>query len=592
MGGDKPHLTRSSEETAKLMKVAMGESAADLAVVNAKVLNVYTGEILDGYSVCVWDRWIAYVGKSPGDAIGPHTRVIDANGKILIPGFIDGHGHIAWTSTAENFLEYAISGGTTTIVTETLEPYPVGGLEGLLDFLESLKDQPIKNFATAPGMVSTSRTSIGISMEDLKELLQREDIIGLGETYWQGVVQDPEVYLPPLMETLRIRKTLEGHTAGANEKKLMAYLAAGITSCHEPIKADEVLDRLRLGLHVMVREGSVRRDLETISKIKDAGIDLRRLILASDGVQPAELLERGYMEYIVQKAIDCGFDPVEAIRMATLNVAEHFRLDDLIGGIAPGRYADMVLIPDMGTIRAEYVVSNGKVIAQDGKLLVPPRRHTFAPRSLNSIKLKKRLKSEDFAIRAPGHGATARVRVIAMVTDLVTRELIQEVPVTDGEIFADPGCDILKIAAVERTRQPGKIFVGLIQGFGLKSGAMASSGAWDTRDIIVVGARESDMALAVNRVCELQGGTVVSNEGKILEEIPMPVFGIMSQLPIRELNQKIKALWNAVSRLGVPFPNPTLSLVTLTTAAIPFLRICEEGLVNIKDGKTLGLFPT
>ena len=583
-------FVRSAEDTHTLMQVALGNEAADLALVNAKVLNVYTGEILNNYSVCIWDRWIAFVGINPEGSIRNQTRVIDVGGKTLIPGLIDGHTHIAWLMTPEAFLKYAMGGGTTTIVTETLEPYPVAGLAGVIDFLESLKNQPIKIFATAPAMASTSRTAAGISIKDLQTLLKRDEVIGLGESYWQAVQQKPEHFLPALTETLNTRKTLEGHSAGAGEKKLMGYLTTGISSCHEPIKAKEVLDRLRLGLHVMVREGSIRRDLEEIAKIKDMEVGLRRLILVSDGIEPGELIEKGYMEYIVQKAIDCGINPIDAIQMATLNVTEHFRLDHIIGGIAPGRYADIVVIPDARTIRAELVVSNGKLIARDNKLLEAPRPHTFAKKSLNSIRITERINPQDFIIRAPKGGKAFRVRGIGMATSLVTQERVLTVPVTDGEIRPDVGRDILKVAAVDRTVSPGKTFTGLIQGLGLNSGALACSAAWDTSDIIVVGADEADMALAVNRISELQGGAVLCKNGKILAELPLPIFGIMSNLPLEEIDRKIKSITAGARDLGVPFPDPVLTLITLTGAAIPFLRICEEGLVNLKDGKTVALF--
>ena len=251
---------RNAKETYRLTQAARGESGADLALVNATLLNVYTGEILKNYSVCVWDKWIAYVGNDPKGCIRKQTQLIDVEGKILIPGFIDAHTHLAWLSTPHEFLKYAISGGTTTIVTETLEPYPVTGLAGVIDFLQSLKDQPVKIFATAPPMVSTSAAASGIEMEDLQKLLHRDEVIGLGEMYWQAVQQQPDLYLPIIHNALNFGKLLEGHTAGASEKKLMGYLATGISSCHEPIQVQEVLHRLRLGLHVMIREGSIRRD--------------------------------------------------------------------------------------------------------------------------------------------------------------------------------------------------------------------------------------------------------------------------------------------------------------------------------------------
>jgi adenine deaminase len=590
MNGPSPSLQREAEKTLTLMQVAMGNHPAHMALTNANVLNVYTGELLENLTICTFESWIAYVGKEPGHSIGDHTEVIDVGGQTVIPGFIDGHAHLATLASPESFLKYATAGGTTTIITETMEPYPVAGIEGVKDFLDALKDQPIKILATAPAMVSISRAARGIPDKDLDALLKREDIVGLGESYWQAVLQDPEMFLGSITDTLRYGKTLEGHTAGANEKKLMAYLAAGISSCHEPIQAEEVLQRLRLGIHVMIREGSIRKDLEQIAPIKDLGVATRRLILVSDGIGPGELIEKGYMEYIVRRAIQLGFDPVSAIQMATLNVAEHFKLDHLIGGLAPGRFADMVVIPDLRSIRAEWVISNGKVIARDGKLLVPPRPHRFHPESLSSIRIKEDIRPEDFVIRAPRDCSSVKVRAIEMITALVTRETAMDLPVHAGQVQADVARDLAKVAAIDRTLSPGKMFTGLIKGLGLQSGALACSAAWDTTDIIVAGVNDRDMALAVNRIIETQGGAIVCENGKILHELALPIMGIMSPLPLEEVDRRMKSVNRAASGLGIPFPNPILSLIVLTGAAIPFIRICEEGLVDIKTGETLGLF--
>lgn len=577
---------RTPEENLQLMKVALGEEKADLVIVNADVVNVYTGEILKDRTISVKDKWIAYVGQNAEDSIGPQTEVIDARGQTVIPGLIEGHTHIAWLFTACEFLKYAMTGGTTAIITETFEIYPASGYDGVVDFLESLKDQPIKLFGTAPAMISISQASRGIPPETLEKLLARDDVLGLGESYWQAVLQEPDRTLPLYEQTLTAGKTLEGHSAGASDKKLAAYVDFGISSCHEPINADQVLERLRLGLHIMVREGSIRRDLEEIAKIKDAGIDLRRLILSTDGVTPEDLIEKGYMEYVLQKAIKCGFDPVAAIQMATLNVAEHFSLDAFIGGIAPGRYADMVIIPDVQTIKAQLVVSNGKVIAREGKLTASPRSHPFTTRSLNSVQLNRDTKPTDFKIHVKDDTDAATVRIIDLVTDLVTAEFEMQLPVSDGELKPDIDQDVVKVSAIDRTNQPGKIFNGLIKGFGLKSGAMACSAAWDSSDIVAVGVNDEDLATAVNRIRALQGGAVICEKGEILVELPLPIFGIMSDLPIEDIARKLKQIRKIATGLGVPHPDPLLTLITLTGAAIPYLRICEEGLVNLKNGQT------
>jgi adenine deaminase len=245
---------KTNDEMLTLMNVALGKQEADLAIVNAKLANVYTGEIQNDMTVTVTGKWIAYVGQNPRGAIGAGTEVIDANGRTLIPGLIDGHTHLAWLFRPDEFIKHAAGGGTTTVVTETLEPLPVVGYDGLVDFLSSLQNQPIKILANAPSMVSISHTARGIASEDLEKLLDRDDIMGLGETYWQALLQQPEVYLPALEQTRRAGKVLEGHSAGAGDNKLSAYVSTGISSCHEPINAQQVLQGVRLGLHIMIRE--------------------------------------------------------------------------------------------------------------------------------------------------------------------------------------------------------------------------------------------------------------------------------------------------------------------------------------------------
>ena len=576
------------EKTKALMDVCLGKSPVDMAVVGGTVLNVYTGEWIKDQVVLVKGEWIVYAGQDLPDAIGPEATVVDAKGKAVIPGLIEGHTHLAdcLYSPAE-FLRYAMVGGTTTIVTESIEPFPARGEEGINDFLDAFKDQPIKVFATVPPLASTSPLSHGMPRATLRRLLERNEVLGLGESYWQTVLQDPYHFLVRFEDTFFSGRKVEGHSAGAKGRMLHAYVASGISSCHEPITADEALERLRLGLHVMVREGSIRSDLSAVVVLRDKGIDHKRLILVTDGVRPVDLVERGYMEHVVQKAIDAGIDPVKAIQMATINVADYFGLEGLTGGIAPGKQADFLILPDAKTIKPEVVVSKGKVIARNGELIVSPRKHCFAPESMKSVHLERAMTPGDFRIGVERRVSRVRVRIIEQITDLVTKEFISDVPVSAGEIRCDPNQDLLKVAAVERRFVPGKTFVGLIRGFGLRAGAMACSSAWDTSDIIVVGAEESDMAEAVNRIHALQGGMVLLAGGKVLAEIPLPIFGLMSNLSVPDLARKMQEMTVHAKALGFPFADPHRTLIPLTGAAIPFIRISEQGLVNIKTGKAL-----
>ncbi|MGC8494144.1 MAG: adenine deaminase C-terminal domain-containing protein [Syntrophobacteraceae bacterium] len=582
-------LMCNAEQRAALMRVAAGTEPADMLLLNGSVVNVYTGEIMKNCPVAIKGKWIAAVGPEAASVAGESTLVYDAAGKTLAPGLIDGHTH-AWFFTMEAFLPYAIKGGVTTIITETLEFFPVGGCEAIAELLDAVGDQPIKIFGTTPAFISTSIAQNGYSEKTLEKLLERDDILGIGESFWQAVLQDPEAMTQRFQMALDRGKLLEGHSAGAKGKKLASYAASGISSCHEPITCQEALDRLRLGIYVMVREGSVRKDLQNISPIAKTGVDLRRLVLVTDSVEPAELVEKGYLEVVVQKAIDSGFDPVSAIQMATLNVAEHFNLDSVIGGIAPGRCADILVLPDAKTIAPETVISNGRIVYRDKKLLAAPRKHRYSENALRSIRLEKPFTSADFDIRtASGSNAPLTVRVIDMVSDLVSKESHLEVVPVEGKIRCDLARDIVKVAAIDYRHNPGRSFTGLIKGFGIKKGAMACSAAWDCSDIIVAGADEEDMATAAERVRQLPGGAVVCEEGKITAELPLPIFSILSDLDMESLAERVKSVRRAAGELGMHFPDPLLSLCVLTSAAIPYLKICEEGLVNLKDGKTYPL---
>jgi adenine deaminase len=341
----------------------------------------------------------------------------------------------------------------------------------------------------------------------------------------------------------------------------------------------------------MIREGDVRNDLEAIAKIKDEKIDFRKLCFCSDGIGPKYLIKHGYMESTVQKAIDLGFDPIVAIQMATINAAEHFKLDNILGGIAPGKYADIVIIPDLQTIQADLIISNGVIITQGGRILVQPHKYAYPKSILQSVRLTKEFANSDFKIQQDGDSPVT-VRVIDLVTDLITREKHISITPTKGFLDADANKDILKIALIDRTHQPGKMFTGFIRGFKLRKGAFASTQTWDLSGIIVLGTNDDDMALAVNRLIEMQGGAVICADGEILAELPLPIGGMISDEPLDIVSQKAMELQQKATELGVILTDAHLTLTTLTSIAIPFIRICESGLMEIRENKLVGNLPS
>ncbi len=578
----------------QLGRVALGMEPADIILTNGHVLNVYTGEVLKNYQVLIAGDRIAYVGPEQDFPAGPETRVIDAGGQLLIPGLIDGHIHMDAWMKVEEFVRLSLPHGTTTIITECTSPSNAMGTRGVLAFLKQIQSQPQRFFITAP-TISFLCSNYGdnqkaINLSGMKQLLELPEILGLGEIYWPDLLNgNSSEELAQIIEyAIALGKTVEGHGAGARNRKLAALAAHGIDSCHEPITAEEVKERLQMGLFTMIREGSVRQELEAVIKpLVDLGIDLRRAILVSDGIWPGVLISQGHMDQIVQKAIDLGLDPVTAIRMATLNVAEHFHLDGDLGGIAPGKCADLVIIPDLKTIEPRLVICKGIPVARDGKMLVPPARADFPAEAYQCVKLPP-VQPDFFRITAGAR--EVKVRVLDLITRIVNRESVLTLPVVDGEVVLPVAEDIIKVAVIDRYSGTGRGTTGLIKGFGLSRGALASSFSFDEGNLVVIGCSNDDMAAAVNRIRELGGGMVYCAGGRVVEEIPLPIFGSISELSGREVAARIESLEKAIRAVGCRGENPLLTLFTITFTAIPSIRLLARGYWLAKEHRVVNIF--
>jgi adenine deaminase len=575
----------------ELAKVALGESEADIAIINPKIVNVYTGELLSGDTLLIKGDKIAYVGKYARRGIGKQTTIIDAAGKVLIPGFIDGHTHMDYICSSSETIRFAMKTGTTTIITETAEIAFKLGYRGILEYLKSVRNQPIKFWFTLPpmGTISPIASQHALDLREISLLLRRKDCVGQGENYWGLVNSGDKKQLDIIEKTLQAGKKVEGHSAGAAANKLQAYTALGISSDHEPISSDDTLERLRLGLSIMIREGEVRQDMEAVSKIKDHKIDLRRLAIATDGIGPWQFTTKGFMDHLVQRAIDLGFPPIQAIQMATLNVAEHFNLDDFIGGIAPGRFADILMVPDITVIKPESVISNGRIVSQNGEITLEPRRHSYPKYAYQSLNLDRKFTAKDFKVKTNSSGPELKVRVIDQLTNVLTKEDTSELRVENGQIMMDLDRDILKVAAIEHVYTPGKTFTGFIHGLGLKKGAVATSTCWDSGILTVAGASEEDMAQAVNRIKELGGGTVVCLNGKFISELAFPIGSVISDEPMEVMAEKLTSIQKSAEKMGCNSPDIRTTLSVLATPAIPYFRICESGLFSIRLNKMVDL---
>ena len=582
----------TTEDIKGLIRVALGKEKADLVIKGGNLINVYTGELLENYSIAIKGDRIAFVGEDANHTIGNSTQILDVSGKILAPGFIDGHFH-AYISFDE-FLKHSIPQGTTTIFVELLDVSLIAGYEGAVALLDSVKGQPSKVFGTAPSPYPPptflKQAIIPISTEEIDRLLQRDDVLALGESLWTCVIDEDDEVIENIVNAINKGKKLEGHSSAAKGNKLIAYAASGVSSCHESIRAQEAIDRLRLGMHVMIREGTIREDLEAISEIKDKNIDFRRLVLVTDGVDANYLFHHGHMAHLVQKAINLGFPPIEAIRMATLNVAEHFGLDNLIGGIAPGKYADILVLSSLTEINCEYVISNGQIVVENKRNLVQTKAYSYPESIMKSINVPRDFTPDDFTISAGGRKDKVTVRVMKMITAVIAEEIQAELPVDHDSILGDLEQDILKVSIIERRTNSGKVISGFIQGIGIKSGACACSFSWEMGSpMVVVGTNEIDMARAINRIVELQGGLAVVNNGQIMAEAPLPICGFMGAGPLEYLVQGFANTKKAMTDLGSSLSDPFLTLQTIPGTFLPYFRITLQGFVDLKNKKFVDL---
>jgi adenine deaminase len=573
------------------METALGNEPADLVIRNGILVDVYSGRMVDGRSVAVKDKWIAYAGPDADHTIGTATRVIEADGRIISPGYMDTHTHLANYWNMADFLFYAIPGGTTTFVTELESLGYAHGAEGVEAFLEQIRHRPVKFFCMIPPMVTLSPAlqSLYISPDQLRRLLADPIVLGLGESYWQGVVLTSDNRVLELMqETLHAGKSVQGHAAGAFDRKLAAYASAGALSCHEAITPEDVLSRLELGYYVMVREGDIRRDLEILLPIKDK-IDFRRVILVTDGTNPDLLLKSGYLVDVLQKAVDMGLDPVKAIQMVSINPAQHFGMDHILGGIAPNRFADILILPEKGRMKPDLVISEGRIVAERGMTTVDIQRIPYPAPFFNSVKVG-RVSLSDLTIPVSAATSPDGVRTIDIQAGgLVTREGRARPAEAGARLQAKPEEDLLKAVFIERVTGKGDRFVGFVRGWGQKEGATATTLCWEAGGIVAIGANDLDLAVAINRVIEMQGGTSVSVRGEVILEIPYNVLGFLSELPIREIAARAERFQKVLNGLGSKLEYPHLSLMVLTTSAIPFIRITEKGYYRFRENDYVGI---
>lgn len=565
-------------DIAGLIAVARGRKEPDLVLKQAMVINVFSGEIYES-DVAIYDGTIAGLGHYSG------PREVDLSGRFLAPGFIDGHVHLESAMVAPpEFARAVVPRGTTSVVADPHEIANVLGTTGIRYLLEASRDLPLRVYLTIPSCVPASpfETPGGeVTSRDMQELYGERRILGLGEMMnFPGVLAaEPEI-LSKIEASYG--RPIDGHAPGLTGKDLCAYAAARITSDHECTTPDEAREKLRLGMHVMIREGSATRNLLDLLPVVTPE-NLRRCMLVTDDRHPEDLLHEGHLDHAIRKAIAAGLDPVSAIRMATINTAEYFGLRNL-GAIAPGYAADLVVVDDLSSLRISQVYHQGELVAEGGRPLFRMER-PVPDEVRNSVRVAP-LNSETLKLRANGD----RVRVIGLVPkQVVTTKLVTSPTVSGGEVVSDPERDILKLCVVERHHATGNVGVGLVQGFGLKTGAIACSVAHDSHNIVAVGVSDEDILLAIDDILRNQGGLALAAGGRVLGSLALPIAGLMAEGTLEEVARQLEGLHELVTQLGVTIPAPFMTLSFLSLSVIPELKLTDRGLVDLQEFRLVDL---
>ena len=572
----------------KLIRVALGKESADIVIKNGKLVNVASGEIYPA-DIAVKGERIASIGPLPEGTVGPDTRVIDAAGLYLAPGFIDAHIHIESSMlTYTEFSKMVVRRGTTAVASDLMEVTIVSGIEGMRELLEESKGAPVRLYYPVPSFMEeeTGLQTIGavLRAENIAELLKLPEAVGLAEVLAPPVlaVSPQSAAVLALAEARGL--TAEGHAPGVTGERLNAYAGAGIRSDHESTNAQEALEKLRAGLRVLMREGSASTDLlACLEIVTKNGVDTRHIAMVSDDIDALHIRDLGHLDHKVRMAVRAGVSPMAAIQMVTINPAESLKIDGEAGSIAPGKYADIVFLSSLEECAVEKVVTRGVLAVENGKLTRGYPAPAYSGRLLDTVRMARPVAAADLAVSAPTGAEAVRAWVIgASGTTLLTRRLEAELPVTGGVVGADMENDILHIACVERYGKNGGIGKAFIHGVGLKEGAIAISVGHDHHNITVAGADLEDMALAVNRVRALNGGVVFACGGRVVEEIALPICGLLSDEPGEAVAEKLEKLIAAMNARGSHLPSPNVTLSFITLIFIPELAITDQGLFDVE----------
>ncbi len=561
-----------------LIAAARGETEADLLLEGAEMVNVLSGEVHRA-DIAVYDGWIVgYDCMSAKDTL-------DLAGTVLSPGFIDGHVHIESAMVSPQEYARAVAPrGTTSVMIDPHEIANVLGLRGIGYMLDASEEIPLNVYVMLPSCVpATDLETSGavLEAEDLAPLMDNDRVIGIGEMMnYPGVI----FRNPAVLEKIRLAgtKRIDGHAPGLTGKDLAAYISAGIRSDHECTSTEEAEEKLRMGMRIIIREGSAAKNLRDLLPLVTP-YNAANFFFCSDDRHPADILREGHIDHMVRVAVGMGLSPVTAIQIATINAARYFGVAD-IGAIAPGRRADIAVLDGLDDPVVLKVIKDGKLTAEGGELRVPVKKTPYELPPSMQIAI---LGPSAFEMEARG----ARARVIGVVPDqIVTRSLACEVEAQEGKVVSDTERDILKMAVIERHHATGNVGLGLVSGFGFRSGAIATSVAHDSHNLVVVGADDGDMLVAAKAVEAMGGGQAVVEGGETKVTLPLPVAGLLSDRPMKEVARGIEKLNSATRELGCGLADPFMTLSFLCLPVIPELKLTDKGLVDVNKFQFVDLF--
>ena len=586
--------SKFSSVFSEINSVAIGDNPADLILENCSLINVYTNEIQEKIQISIKNDRIAFVGVDASHTRGPKTKVLDIKNKHVCPSFVDPHIHIDHFLTPAEFVKKSLLCGVTSLFPDSIDIVSVCGYRGFKEFLRQTENLPMRFFHTIPGGLPVDRKfSHGktLSIEEEKDAIGLRSVVGLGEVFsWIKVTKRDPKTIKSLKQMHENNCIINGHTAGASGKKLNSYVSSGILSCHEPINFDQVLERLRLGMWIMIREGSIRRDLkEIIPLVLSHGTYKNRLMFCSDGLDPFDISNIGHIDHCVRESIKLGMNPIDAISMASKNCFDYYKMGTEFGGIGPGKIADILILDDYKKIKINKVILGGKIVVSNGKILEiihSPKIPTWIQKT---VKLPK-LTTENFILTSKNN--TEIVNIISMKTEIVTKKDTTNLSVKDSNVMASYDKDIWKVTAMDRTFGSKTKTIGFLKNFGADVGAFASTWSFHENDMIVIGSNEKDMADAANKLVKSQGGLIVVKNGKTLASLPFQMGGIISTDSIDKVTTNFTKINDVLLDSGCKFKKPHLIPLFLPFLALPDIRIMYSGIVDVKARKFIPTIQT